>query len=901
MAAAKRLPDFRSCSVALLELLARAAPARVVAAELLVLVLHDLLGVDLLCRSGDGARGRHRRTTDSGSRDRARARCGLVLVREPIAVLLTGLLEQLGVLRRQLRVEEGSDDLLADLKAELLEHAVPLAAVLDERVLLRERAQVNALTQVVHVLEVLAPAGVDDLERHVALEVAHQLDAELLLLVAVGVACVLLELLDERVALERDLFFQLLRGDVGAVEVVHRLRERAEVPLLPVLRLRVRVDGVLDDSVDPAADLLRHVLAIEHATALRVDHLALRVHHVVVLEDVLAHHEVLLFDLLLRILDLLGEDRRLHRLVVGHLEPLHDVLDPVAREQAHELVLAGEGEARLAGVALAARAAAKLVVDAARLVALGAEHVEAAGLTPPLAELDVDAAARHVGCDRHRTELARVLDDLRLALVLLRVQDVVRDPLALEQLREVLGRLDGDRAEQDGLTLLVAFLDVADHGLELAFLRAEDEVVLVLARDVHVRRDLDDVQVVDLDELLLLGLRGAGHAGELLVEAEVVLERDRGERDVLFLDLQPFLRLDRLVQAFAPAPALHDPAGVLVDDLHLAVLDHVVDVALVQRLRLERLRQVVDELNVARVVEVVDLERALDLLDRVLAGRDGLELLVVDEVAALRELVLALGEDLGGPRLQRLHDAREVVVRAGRGLRLAGDDQRRARLVDQDRVDLVHDRVAVAALHELRQRDRHVVAQVVEAELGVRPVRDVGGVGLLALRERHLVLDERGAHPELVEDGADPLRVALGQIVVNRHEVDALALERVQVQRLDGDERLALTGLHLGDVALVQGDAAHQLDVEESDADRALEGLPDRRKGLEEELLERLPALQALLELPGLAGERLVGELLELGLERPDVGGLIGQPLEAPSFAEAEDLLEGTQVLGHAG
>src|SRR5687767_1318642 len=710
MAAAKRLPDSRSRPVTLLELLAGAAPTGVVAAELLVLALHDLLRVHGLSRSRDGAGGRDRPATDRSSRDRARARRGLVLVREPAAVLLAGLLQHLRVLRRELRVEERADDLLADLEAELLEHPVAFAAVLDERVLLRERAEVDALAQVVHVLEVLAPAGVDDLERHVALEIAHQLHAELLLLVPVGVACVLLELLDERVALERDFLLQLLGRDVGAVEVVHRLGQGAEVPLLPVLCLRVRVDGALDHLVDPAPDLLRHVLTVEHATALRVDHLALRVHHVVVLEDVLAHDEVLLLDLLLRVLDLLGEDRCLHRLVVGHLEPLHDVLDPVAREQAHELVLAGEVEARLAGVALATRAAAKLVVDAARLVALGAEHVEAAGLPHPLAELDVDAAARHVRRDRHRAELACVLDDLRLALVLLGVQDVVLDPLALEELREVLGRLDGDRPEQDGLTMLVAFLDVADHGLELAFLRAEDEVVLVLARDVDVRRDLDHVQVVDLDELLLLGLRGAGHAGELLVEAEVVLERDRRERDVLFLDLQAFLRFDRLVQSLAPAPAFHDSSGVLVDDLHLAVLDHVVDVALVERLRLERLRQVVDELDVPRVVEVVDLERALDLLDCLLAGRDGLELLVVDEVATLRELVLALRENLGGPRLQRLYDAREVVVRAGRGLRLAGDDQRRARLVDQDRVDLVHDRVAMAALHELGQRDRHVVA-----------------------------------------------------------------------------------------------------------------------------------------------------------------------------------------------
>ena len=92
------------------------------------------------------------------------------------------------------------------------------------------------------------------------------------------------------------------------------------------------------------------------------------------------------------------------------------------------------------------------------------------------------------------------------------------------------------------------------------------------------------MEVVDLDELLLLRLRGAGHAGELLVEAEVVLERDRRERDVLLADRDALLGLDRLVQALAPAAALHDAARELVDDLDLAVLDDVVDVALVERL-----------------------------------------------------------------------------------------------------------------------------------------------------------------------------------------------------------------------------------------------------------------------------------------------------------------------------
>ncbi len=79
------------------------------------------------------------------------------------------------------------------------------------------------------------------------------------------------------------------------------------------------------------------------------------------------------------------------------------------------------------------------------------------------------------------------------------------------------------------------------------------------------------------------------------------------------------------------------------------------------------------------------------------------------------------------------------------------------------------------------------------------------------------------------------------------------AREPVQVERLHGDERLALTGLHLGDVALVQDDPAHQLDVEEPRADVALERLANGRVRLEEQVLERLAVLEALLELGGLA------------------------------------------------
>ena len=114
-------------------------------------------------------------------------------------------------------------------------------------------------------------------------------------------------------------------------------------------------------------------------------------------------------------------------------------------------------------------------------------------------------------------------------------------------------------------------------------------------------------------ELGGLGHGRTGHAGELVVEAEEVLQGDRGEGLVLVLDLHPFLGLDRLVHALVVAAAGEDAAGVLVDDQDLAVDDDVVLVALVELLGLDGVVQVADERGVHRLVEVVDAEPVLDL------------------------------------------------------------------------------------------------------------------------------------------------------------------------------------------------------------------------------------------------------------------------------------------------
>src|SRR5829696_6062938 len=175
-------------------------------------------------------------------------------------------------------------------------------------------------------------------------------------------------------------------------------------------------------------------------------------------------------------------------------------------------------------------------------------------------------------------------------------------------------------------------------------------------------------------------------------------------------------------------------------------------------------------------------------------------------------------------------------------------------------------------------------------------VRDVGGVGLLALGVRHHVADEAGAHAELLVDGAHPFRVALRQVVVDRDEVDTGARQRVQVQRHRRDERLSLAGLHLGDVALVENGCAHHLDVEVALAERALGRLSHGGEGFEDQLLERLAVLEPLAKLSGLAGELRVGERLEVGLELADVLRLLAQALEAAALAEAKCLFEASEL-----
>ena len=185
---------------------------------------------------------------------------------------------------------------------------------------------------------------------------------------------------------------------------------------------------------------------------------------------------------------------------------------------------------------------------------------------------------------------------------------------------------------------------------------------------------------------------------------------------------------------------------------------------------------------------------------------------------------------------------------------------------------------------------RHVVAQVVEPELVVGAVGDVGGVRHATLVGRHAGQDHADVEAQEAVHAAHPLAVAFGQVVVDRDDVHALAGQRIEVGGQHGGQRLALTGLHLGDVAEVQRGPAHDLDVERPLGQHPPGGLPGYRERLGQQVVEVGAVGDALLEFVGLGAQLGVGELLDIVGQGVDI---VGHPLEAldhAAFTEAQQL-----------
>ena len=114
--------------------------------------------------------------------------------------------------------------------------------------------------------------------------------------------------------------------------------------------------------------------------------------------------------------------------------------------------------------------------------------------------------------------------------------------------------------------------------------------------------------------------------------------------------------------------------------------------------------------------------------------------------------------------------------------------------------------------------------------------------------------------PRALVDRQHPFAVAAGQVIVDGDDVDALALQGVEVGRQRGDQGFAFAGDHLGDVAAVQDDAAEDLHVEVPHVLGAPGGLAAGGERLGQQIFEGLAVGQPFAELGRQGLELLVAE-----------------------------------------
>ena len=302
--------------------------------------------------------------------------------------------------------------------------------------------------------------------------------------------------------------------------------DRFRVPIVARgFRRTILVDDCIRSVRDNIADTAGKVLAVQNGVAFVVDGVTLQVHDVIVFEDVFTGCEMHGFDLALSALDRLRDHARLNGHVVfgaGLFHHAGDGIHAVPSEKTHEVVFQREIELRKTRVALAAGAAAKLIVDTAGFMTLGTDDGETSCSKDFLlflrayalrlvegrltllgrrsgkgvgrrfllgsairveallvknvfhqdlgvaAEQDVGAAACHVRRNRHRADATGLGDDMRLSLVVFRIQGFMGYAAFIKQARKTFGALDGDRADKARLTSLVALCHIVGDGAEFS-------------------------------------------------------------------------------------------------------------------------------------------------------------------------------------------------------------------------------------------------------------------------------------------------------------------------------------------------------------------------------------------------------------------------------------------------
>ena len=149
-------------------------------------------------------------------------------------------------------------------------------------------------------------------------------------------------------------------------------------------------------SAQQALNFWLYVVAIEDLASHSIDHFAVAVDDVVVLNNIFARIKVKALNPLLRRLKRLTDRFVLDGHIFFHAKALHQASNTLTLEDPHQVIFGRDVELGVTRVALTATTATQLVVDPARLMPLAADHHQATKLLHARPKLDVCTTPRDV-------------------------------------------------------------------------------------------------------------------------------------------------------------------------------------------------------------------------------------------------------------------------------------------------------------------------------------------------------------------------------------------------------------------------------------------------------------------------------------------------------------------------
>ena len=390
----------------------------------------------------------------------------------------------------------------------------------------------------------------------------------------------------------------------------------------------------------------------------------------------------------------------------------------------------------------------------------------------------------------------------------------------------------------------MAFFHQVDNGGGFFGRRAVNRIILIGARNIRIGRNFEHIEAVNIHKFFRLGQRRAGHARQCLIKAEVILKRNAGQSLVFRLNGDIFFCFQSLMQPVGKTPPFHHAAGKFINDNHLTRLtgtaNNIITVFLEQNMGAQRIGDVMHKRDILNVVnrgvffqKAVFNKQFFHMLIAVIRQIDGFGFLVqfVIVFAQLRNQFI------------------NADIEVGAVFQRPGNNQRGARLVNENAVHLINNGKAVAALAHIGARIFHIVAQIIKTQLIIGGIGNVCRISAFARFIIHIMDNTADAQPQSLMHDTHPIGIALGEIIIDRHHMHGAARQGVQITRQSGDQCFAFAGFHFRNGAIMQHHAANHLHIIMALAQSAARRFAHRGKGFFKNIVKRFTIGEAGFEL----------------------------------------------------